>query len=60
MQDILSSLDAIEVIFIKLTSTVSVLIFCFMMTRSHVQRINAKRKERNNRNNGKRPTKKSK
>jgi hypothetical protein len=57
MQDILSSLDAIEVIFIKATSTVSVLIICFFMTRSHVQHFLAKRKKRNNSHSGQRPNK---
>lgn len=60
MQDILSSLDAIEVILIKATSTISVLIICFFMTRSHVQHFIAKRKKRNNNHNGERLPKKTK
>jgi uncharacterized membrane protein len=45
VQSILSSLDVIEVLVIKMSSTVSVLIFCYIMTRNHVERIGAKRKK---------------
>jgi hypothetical protein len=39
VEEILLRLDAIEVIVIKMASTVSVLIFCFYMTRSHIRRL---------------------
>lgn len=46
LQDILSNLDAVEVLVIKVAGTFSVLIFCYLMVRDHLKEVVAKKSKR--------------